>query len=198
MELINYLSNFFTGYKEKTRSIEGIKVHYKFSGKPILFDPIEMLKDLNFKILESKKSSLNLSHSIEEIKDDQLIDKEELAATVIATYESNGKKVKAIRSVKTIVNMPCSRYEFFLDGNLFSVFQRKYDYGKGFVNTLEKMEGYGSKPQTQIGNSYYWEDKSSKQAIFLEKFGHTQIWVIYNTDDLNEIHNNLPKKSPKD
>ncbi len=44
MGLINYLRNFFTGYEEKTRSIEGIDVHYKFFGKPILFDPIDMLE----------------------------------------------------------------------------------------------------------------------------------------------------------
>lgn len=37
---INYLSKFLTGYEVKIRSIEGIEVHYKFSGKPVLFDPI--------------------------------------------------------------------------------------------------------------------------------------------------------------
>lgn len=197
MGLINYLRNFFTGYEEKTRSIEGIDVHYKFFGKPILFDPIDMLRDLNFRILDPGNFALNLSQSIENIDDDQLISKEQLNATVIANYEFKGKKVKAIRSVKTIGNMPCSRYEFFLDGNLISVFQRQYDYGKGFAGTLERMESYGSKPHTQNSNSYYWVDGTSRQAIFVEKFGHTQIWVINNADGLDEIWNNLPKRSPK-
>lgn len=40
-------------------------------------------------------------------------------------------------------------------------------------------------------------DGTSRQAIFVEKFGHTQIWVINNADGLDEIWNNLPKRSPK-
>lgn len=40
MGLINYLRNFLQDIEEKRRSIEGIDVHYKFFGKPILFDPI--------------------------------------------------------------------------------------------------------------------------------------------------------------
>ncbi len=49
--------------------------------------------------------------------------------------------------------MPCSRYDFFLEEKLVSVFHRQYDYGKGFVSSLEKMKSYGSKPKTQNGNS---------------------------------------------
>lgn len=156
-----------------------------------------MLRDLNFRILDSGNFALNLSQTIENIYDDQLISKEQLNATVIANYEFKGKKVKAVRSLKTIGNMPCSRYEFFPDENLISVFQRQYDYGKGFASTLESMESYGSKPHTQNSNSCYWVDGTSRQAIFLEKFGHTQIWVINNAACLDEIRNNLPKQSPK-
>ncbi|MDI1323204.1 MAG: hypothetical protein PSV36_10675 [Algoriphagus sp.] len=181
----------------KIRLIEGTEVHYKFSGKPILFDPLEMLRDLNFRILESKNSALILSKSIVEIEDDQLISREKLNSTVSAGYEFKGKKVKIIRCVRTIGSMPCSRHEFFLNGNLISVFQRQYDYGKGFACTLERMESFGSLPQTKNSNSYYWLDGTSRQAIFLEKFGHTQIWVINDADGLDEIWKNLPNRSLK-
>lgn len=128
-----------------------------------------MIRYLNFRILNSGNFALNLSQSIENIDDDQLISKEQLNATVISDYEFKGKKVKAIRSLKTIGNMPCSRYEFFQDGNLISVFQRQYDYGKDFAGTLERMESYGSNPHTQNSNSYYWVDGNSRQAIFRGK-----------------------------
>jgi len=132
------LARFLPDIRRKIMSIEGIKINYKFSGKPILFDPIEMLRELNFKILESKKSALDLTHAFNQIEDNQLISKEELTPTVVACYEFNRKKVKVIRNVKTILSMTCSRYDFFLDEKLVSVFQRQYDYGKGFVPSLEK------------------------------------------------------------
>lgn len=93
--------------------------------------------------------------------------------------------------------MPCSRYEFFLNGNLISVFQRQYDYGKGFADKLARMESFGSLPQTKNSNSYYWLNGTSRKAIFLEKFGHTQIWVINDADGLDEIWKNLPNRSLK-
>ncbi len=89
MRLINYFGKFFTGYEMKIRSIEGIKVHYKYSGKPVLFDPIEILRDLNFKIIKSKISALDLTRAIDQIEDNQLISKEELTPTVLACYEFN-------------------------------------------------------------------------------------------------------------
>ncbi len=48
-----------------------------------------------------------------------------------------------------------------------------------------------------MGTLNYWQNLASRQSIFIEKFGHTQIWVTYNGDILDEIWNNLPIKSPK-
>jgi hypothetical protein len=192
MSVFNYFSQIITGYQSKKRTIGGIQVHYKFSGKAILFDPIEMLRNLRFKISESENSSLNLSQSIKNI-DDVLLKRNELQkATVIASFMFEERKVKVVRYVKTVGNMPISRYDFFLDSNLFSVFQRQYDYGKGFTSVLQKMEPYGSKPQTQNDNSYYWADANSERAVLLEKFGHTQIWLIYDSNCLKDVWKNFP------
>jgi hypothetical protein len=192
MSVFNYLSKIVTGYQSKIRTIGGVQVHYKFSGKAILFDPIEMLRDLKFKILDLERFPLILSQSIENIDNELLKGDEQQNATVIASFKLEEKKVKVIRSVKTIENMPFSRYDFFLDENLISVFQRQYDYGKGLESSIQKMEPYGSKPQTQNNTSFYWSDVNSKQAVFLEKFGHTQIWLIYDSHGLKEVWENLP------
>jgi len=53
------------------------------------------------------------------------------------------------------------------------------------------------KPKTQNGNSYYWQNLASRESFFIEKFGHTQIWIIYDGVGLEEIQNHLPIKSPK-
>ena len=187
MSVFNYLSKIVTGYQSKMRTIGGVHVHYKFSGKAILFDPIEMLRDLKFKILDLERFPLSLSQSIENIDNELLKGNEKQNATVIASFKLVEKKVKVIRTVKTIDNMPFSRYDFFIDQNLISVFQRQYDYGKGLKSIVQKMEPYGSKPQTQKTTSFYWSDVNSKQAVFLEKFGHTQIWLIYDSHGLKGV-----------
>ena len=197
MSVFNYFSKIVTGFQSKNRTIEGILIRYKFSGKPILFDPIEMLRDLKLKISEFESGGLNLSRLLENIEDEQLVSTEEKNATVIASFKFDERNVKIVRSVKTTFNIPNNRYEFFLDGKLISVFQRQYDFGSEFVSILERMEFYATKPQTQNGTSYYWFDGSSGQGIYLEKIGHTQTWQIHDSKGLEEIWRKLVPLVPK-
>lgn len=191
MSVFNYFSKIITGYQSKIRTIGGIQVHYKFSGKAILFDPVEMLRDLKFKISGSEIPALKLFSSIENFQERLLNSTKQQNETVIASFELGKRKIKVMRSVKTIDNMPCSRYDFFLDENLISVFQRQYDYGKGFAISLQKMESYGSEPPTQNNTSCYWTNNDTKQSVFFEKFGHTYLWLIYDSIGLEEVWKNL-------
>jgi hypothetical protein len=192
MSVFNYFRKIFTGYQSKIRTIRGVEIHYKFSVKAILFDPVEMLSDLKFKISGSEISALKLFPSIENFEERLLNSSKQQNETVIASFKLESRKIKVIRSIKTIDNMPCSRYDFFLDGNLISVFQRQYDYGKGIAISLQKMESYGSKPQTQNNPSYYWTNTDTNQSVFFEKFGHTHLWLIYDSIGLEEVWKNLP------
>lgn len=184
MNLFSFLNNVLSGQKSKARLIDGFEVSYRYSGKAVLFDPITMLRDLKYKLESDQVFTGKLSFGLDEIDEPTLIVKEQLIPSVIAKFKVNGELIEVKRCVRTFETVNCSRYEFFLNQSPLCTFQRLYDYGKGFTSAKEKLSPYVNK-EDYLTTNFWKNDKD--EGLFLEHFGHTQIWQIHSISELSGV-----------
>lgn len=188
MSLFSFFNKVLSGQKSKARIIDGFEVSYLYSGKAVLFDPITMLRDLKYKLDSDQVQSGELCVGLGEIEDPYLILEEQLPATVTAKLRIGDDILEIERCVKTFETVPCSRYTFYLNQVPLCTFQRMYDYGKNFAASLERIAPY-IHHQSQIETNF-WKNNQN-QGLFLEHFGHTQLWVLHSVSDLERIWEKL-------
>ncbi|OOG68930.1 hypothetical protein [Algoriphagus sp. A40] len=188
MSIISFFNSVLSGQKSKSRIIEGFEVSYRYSGKGVLFDPITMLRDLKYKLESNQVTTGELCVSLGEIVDQQLNFNDQLVPTVEAKFKIENEYLKVQRYVMTFESIPCSWYDFFLDQIPLCTFQRRYDYGKDFEMIKEKFASFTSNQPSPMSN--YWENRQN-EGLFLEHFGHTQIWVLHSVSGLKQVWNKL-------
>lgn len=188
MSILSFFNQVLSGQKSKSRFIDGFEVSYRYTGKGVLFDPITMLRDLKYKLESDLITTGELWVNLGEIGDAQLILNEQLAPTVEAKLKIDKESLKVLRYVMTFESIPCSRYDFFLDQIPLCTFQRRYDYGKDFEMIKDKFAAFTSNQTSAMAN--YWEN-SQNEGLFLEHFGHTQIWVLHSVTGLKQVWSRL-------
>lgn len=188
MSLFSFFNNVLSGQKSKTRIIDGFEVSYRYRGKAVLFDPITMLRDFKYKLEGGQAKFGELCGGLGEIEDQDLILKEQLPPTVTAKFRIGDEILEVERCVKTFGTVPCSRYTFFLDQNLLCTFQRMYDYGKNFASCRDRLTPYIHNPSDLETN--FWKNNQN-EGLFLEHFGHTQLWALYSVSEVDRIWNKL-------
>lgn len=188
MSVFSFLNNVLSGQKSTSRIIDGFEVSYSYFGKPVLFDPITMLQDLKYKIESKQTIPGELCGNLGEIVDSSLILKDQLNPSVVARLKIDGKDLRVVRFVKTFETVPCSRYDFFLNQIPLCSFQRMYDYGKNFASSREKLIPFVG--HQKLENETYWKNDRN-EALFLEHFGHTQLWMIHSVSDIQNVWREL-------
>ncbi|HSF53908.1 MAG TPA: hypothetical protein VLA71_09165 [Algoriphagus sp.] len=188
MSIFSFFNKVLAGQKSKARKIDGFDVSYRYSGKAVLFDPITMLRDLRYKLESDQISTGELCVGLGEIDEPNLILKERLAPTVVAKFKIEDESLEVERCVKTFETVPCSRYDFFLNQKPLCTFQRIYDYGKTFALSQERISPYVSHKNNLETN--FWKNNQN-EGLFLEHFGHTQLWVLHSVSDLENIWRKL-------
>ncbi|MDR7127763.1 hypothetical protein J2X69_000091 [Algoriphagus sp. 4150] len=190
MDVLNYLSKLATGYHTKSLRISGIAVKYKFYGKPVPFDPITMLKELQFKSQDPKCHNVILHEPLKDIADSKLIIGGKLKPVIVADFTINDCQFKVVRAVTTQDKLRYSRYEFYADGKIMAVFQRTYDYGKSFDSL---MLGFVQNPDSPTfeGTSIFKGFHNSGQWILGEVFGHTQLWLVFDPKKVEMVQQQI-------
>lgn len=188
MSIFSFFNNVLAGQKTKTRIIDGFEVSYRYSGKAVLFDPITMLRDLKYKLESNQISTGELCVSLGEIVDPNLIFKEQLVPTVVAKLNFENESLEVQRCVKTFDTVPCSRYDFLLNQQPLCTFQRMYDYGKSFALSRERISPFIHDKSNFEDN--FWKN-GQNEGLFLEHFGHTQLWVLHSISDLEQVWRKL-------
>ena len=190
MDILNYLSKLATGYHSKSIRILGVAVKYKFYGKPIPFDPIRMLRELQFKSREPAIHEIKLYEPLRDIAGNKLLIGGILSPVVVAELKLGKRGIKVLRAVTTQNKLNYSRYEFYVDGKIMAVFQRAYDYGKSFDKLLTEIFSY-SDSSAYKGTGMLKGVHSSGQYLLGEVFGHTQLWLVYDAEALEAVQQQI-------
>ena len=185
--MFEFFKNAFSSSSKGNKLILGVSVRYEFFGKPIYFDPIAMLEEIGLKLKATEQEAISkLNLAIEDIKNEELIIQEKLPPAVSAYFTIGKNEIKVQRSVKNFGVQPISRYQFFAGDILFAVFQRRYDYGKDFEACIEKLKEYTDNLLMPHSHFVHLQNQKS-QDIYLEKFGHSQIWLIFKRDLFDDL-----------
>jgi hypothetical protein len=174
--MINFLRKLVSGYSLEKRSLNGQEYRYRFQGKPIFFDPNQMLRE--FKHRRDGQEVVRKKLDIEIAQIIHLLPKysEDLLPSVICEGSRDGKDFTVSRYTFKHGLNPVSLYRFSLDGKPIGDFYRKYDYGAETQNFILKIASLHGDFIPLNQDSVLWENDLGEMA-FVEKFGHTQIWL---------------------
>lgn len=185
--MINYFNKLLTGYYAAKKKINGIELRYSYFEKPIFFDPIGMLKEYHARVSNESVQRMLLTASISGHLTDFEFPDENLKPSVICECSKHGMKLKVSRfSLKEGI-YPMSFYSFEIDGNLIGTFKRKYDYGSQIQKIGLNIASQTSTEIDLLKEKWLWESDLGEH-LFVEKFGHTQIWFFSNSDVMKLIN----------
>jgi hypothetical protein len=175
--MINKLQKFFTGYAKADKKINGVNYQFKFSGKPVFFDPSQMIKELINKTTNLTIRPLSSKENFDTLVSRLPVCPTDLLPGVICSFKTDSKKISVARYSFKDVNFLVSQYVFEIDGEIKGVFSRVYDNGFQLNNFFSKLEGdFDERGEEEF--MWKWEAPDSSW-ITIEKFGHTQL-VVWN------------------
>ena len=172
--MINRLRKILTGYASVTKKVNGKEYRFMYSGKPIFFDPSQMISELKRNESELISRNLASSENFESLLGRLPVRSEKEIPTVICQFKSGDKEITVSRYTLKREKYPVSQYVFEENQVLLGIFCRIYDYGALAASYIEKLELDFVEKNTEITS---WKWKTSSESWFLvEKFGHTQLW----------------------
>lgn len=178
--MINYFKKLLTGYQTARKKVNGIDFRYTYSDKPIFFDPIGMLKEFKTRVANGDVQQLTVISPISEALLELDFPNEEEKPSVVCECVFKGKNLKAFRYSLKNGLYPISFYRFELDKEHLGTFRRKYDYGSQIQKIGLKISSEtGQAIDLELGK-WLCQYKQGEQ-LFVEKFGHTQIWFFKNS-----------------
>lgn len=179
-QMINYFNKLWTGYRTTKKKVHGFYLRYTYADKPVFFDPLGMLKEFKSRVALEEVQHLAMTKPISEV----LFELEYPAAkempSVICECNIKGKSLKVSRFSFKAGIYPISFYRFELNDELMGTFRRKYDYGSQIQNIgLRLAKETGLAVDLELGK---WLCRNELgEQLFVEKFGHTQIWFFKNS-----------------
>ncbi len=173
--MINYFRKLISGYSVGKKSFRGTEYRFRYQGNPVFFDPIQMIQEFHH-----RKANSDLPRFPLEINREKLIPflpelPQEILPSVICTGIKGNSELEIARFTFKRGLQPVSLYRFQLDGIHVGDFYRIYDYGSDTQNFMLKVASLQGDSLPLSQESVFWENESG-EAVFIEKFGHTQIW----------------------
>jgi hypothetical protein len=173
--MIKLLRKLITGYTSVTKSFNGKDYRFKYSGKPVFFDPMLMLGELKQRKADAKPIFTTPFRDAETLLCQFPQKEESLLPSVICISNSGKNELKVSRYVFKEGNYPVSQYVFEQNDKVIGMFYRIYDYGfltRKYALTVDP-DFVDEDPNA---NAWKWEASAPLWAM-VEKFGHTQLWV---------------------
>ncbi|MFN3759907.1 MAG: hypothetical protein ACK4SF_11870 [Algoriphagus aquaeductus] len=175
--MINYFKKLFSGYATARRQVSGVICRYQYAGKPVFFDPMLMLREFLHRFSTESVQKEPYTGFEEEINQFFVTPIQEVDPSVICTCEYQGRELKVFRFSLKEGTFPLSIYRFYWGGELLGQFRRKYDYGSQVSELYEEL--YSKYPiQQQEKWTKLLFNTQTGGLIFLEKFGHSQLWYF--------------------
>lgn len=182
--MINLFRKLLTGYTTVNKSFNGKDYQFLYNGKPVFFDPILMLTELQLRKNGAKKLLFSKNESFDILKSKFPQKEDFLLPSVICVSTKGKKELKVSRYVYKEGNYPVSQYLFEWNGKVVGEFFRIYDYGYLTRKYASSVDSDFVEPDLEA-NCWKWEI-NEKDWIMVEKFGHTQLWYWTGPLDLSK------------
>jgi hypothetical protein len=179
MQLLNYFKKLITGYFTVYKKVNGLDFRYSYSGKPVFFDPFSMLEQYKQRSGNESIQGLRLAGARAEPFPDFVYPADGDLPSVICEGVKDGHEFKTERYTFKDGIYSVSFYRFELDGNLAGTFRRQYDYGSQLQKFAVIIASLNQSDLNPDKENWLWRG-SRGEEIFLEKFGHSQLWNILN------------------
>ena len=175
----SYFNKLFTGYSIEKREVRGQKILYKYRGRLTFFDPLLMIQECQYRTADSMTYEYELLSSCEEIQ--KLLPQPSPTdkPSVICEFSKEDQKWLVSRYSLKHENRVVSHYRFEVDGDFMGSLYRVYDNGNFTLNYAWKIASAIGGGISLSAEKNFWKSKTGQQ-IFIEKFGHTQIWLWAN------------------
>lgn len=184
--MFNYLKRVFTGQKTVRKNIKGQVYTFRYEGKPVFFDPIQMLTDLNYRMEEERVQRLSYQFKIDPLPTFFTLPAESDAPSVTCSIGVGEKELQVSRHTYKISNFPASFYRFRLGGEVIGIFTRIYHQPQYHQNLGLKLASMQKDSLNLSTDSWLWENEDGK-FLFLEKFGQPQIWDFKDRSKIMQI-----------
>lgn len=173
--MINYFRKLISGYTLEKKIFRGQEFRFRFQGKAIFFDPVQMIQEYHNRKANPETYALELS--IDRSKLDPFLPEipQDILPSVICEGKLGNKNFEVSRYTFKRGIQPLSLYRFVLDGQGVGDFYRIYDYGSETQNFILKMASLQGDAISLSQESVIWKN-NFEESVFIEKFGHTQIW----------------------
>jgi hypothetical protein len=172
--MINLFKKLFTGYTTVSKSFNGKDYRFLYNGKPVFFDPMLMLTELQLRKNGAKNLPFPKADYFEAFRPKFPQKEEHLLPSVVCVSSHGKKELKVSRYTYKEGNYPVSQYLFEIDKQVIGEFFRIYDYGfltRKYATAVDS----GFSEADIDSNCWKWEANENKW-IMVEKFGHTQLW----------------------
>ncbi|NVJ87799.1 MAG: hypothetical protein HWE15_15960 [Algoriphagus sp.] len=184
--MLSYLKRVFTGQKTIRKNIKGKVYTFRFEGKPVFFDPIQMLTDLNYRMEEERVQRLPYQFKLDPLPTFFSLPAESDPPSVTCTIGVGEEELHVSRHTYKISNFPASFYRFRLGGEVIGVFTRIYHQPQYHQHLGLKLASMHKDSLNLSSDSWLWENEDGK-FLYLEKFGQPQIWDFRDRSKLNQI-----------
>ncbi|WP_026952286.1 hypothetical protein [Algoriphagus mannitolivorans] len=172
----SYFNKLITGYSLEKKEVNGQKYLFKYRGKLTFFDPVLMIQECRYRATDSKVQTYEMIGSCSDIQ--KLLPKPPQASkpSVICEFKKDDQKWLVSRFALKNENRSVSHYRFEVDGEFIGGLYRIYDNGNNMLNHALKIASAQGTTLSLSAEKLIWKSKTGEE-VFVEKFGHTQIWV---------------------
>lgn len=175
----SYLNKLFTGYSLVKREVGGKNFQFRYKGKFTFFDPLLMIKECQYRFQNTATKTHELLVSIQKIQNLFPEITTESKPTVICEFKKGDEIWQVSRFSLKHENRKLSYYRFEVDSIFKGALYRVYDNGNFTTNYSLKIASAQNSTVSLSSENNCWTSMSGEE-IFIEKFGHTQIWIWTN------------------
>ncbi len=182
--MFNFFRKLLTGYNTVIKNMNGSDFRFMYSGKPVFFDPLQMLTEFAHRSGDQSVQVFTLSVPSDKIDLGKFRIESGDLPSVICTFSYLGKELKVSRYTQKEGIHPESRYLFESEGISFGSFCRTYDYGSQLEVLRDKIALPNQSQVDPRSEGWLWKNEKG-EMLFLEKFGHSQLWKFSEPDILS-------------
>jgi hypothetical protein len=148
--------------------------------KTFELDPIDLIKDFRYKFKCLDGDNWVIDSNMSNTFFDKLFHNQITAGFTEIDIVWNTDKLKIKRAFGIIEGFNAEIFHFIYEKNRILKFYLIKDYGKSFENWKANFQSLSSEIQIPIEYPLGFIQNKHGNGLLLEKFGHTQIWVVEN------------------
>ena len=178
--MINLFRKILTGYSKKVTYSNNTKITYLSNSPFSLFNPINLLNEIELKLFnKGSKSEINsnfLNKPISNFQEIFPIKNPQARSKVTAKFNLENSYYEIQRFAIKSEGHNVSKYIIRKDGKIVGYIFRIYDHGRLTSSIIQEVsKKNGNKAMSEKDEAMWISD--TNEVIFIEKFGHTQIYL---------------------